>query len=355
MGTPSFRFLCRIAARGKGLPSAAPSVGRVPPAPPACGPTPCPPCAAAVPPPAPSSPLRGLAGEMWRPRPRLRRVPGKLAAPVARGHPSAKQGQAPAGPLQAGLALLLPLAGCGVGAPARPGPHKVGAVGPSAPPARSAALRPASPARPRLRRRPCRSALPTHSPPGVAGARPSPLPAAKPGRALRPTALPLRGPAICTAARTGGASAASPRIRARRGAGERRLRAGMPAGSPAGKAKASPAQGGKPPTGGGLACRCPGQRGPTVAGVPPCAGLPPLLILVKRWCFLCLLLLVVCLALVVSGGWSAGLVVSLAGRCPGLPGLSGRPLWRRRLPVSGRRLLPPAPSGLLVHRSAVLQ
>ena len=65
------------------------------------------------------------------------------------------------------------------------------------------------------------------------------------------------------------------------GRGERRLRAGVPAVAPAGKAKASPAQGGKPPTGGGLACQCPGQRWANVAGVPPCAGLPPLLILVN--------------------------------------------------------------------------
>lgn len=35
----------------------------------------------------------------------------------------------------------------------------------------------------------------------------------------------------------------------------------------------------------GLACRYPGQRGPTVAGVPPCAGLPPLLILVNGGAF----------------------------------------------------------------------
>lgn len=132
------------------------------------------------------------------------------------------------------------------------------------------------------------------------------------------------------------------------GRGERRLRAGVPAVAPAGKAKASPAQGGKPPTSGGLACQCPGQRGPTVAGVPPCAGLPPLLILVKRWCFLCLLLLVVSLLLAGPGGWSAVLVVSLAGRCPGLPGRSGPLLWRRLLPVSWRRLQLPAPSGLLV-------
>ena len=51
---------------------------------------------------------------------------------VARGYPSAKQGQAPFGArLRRGLALLLPRAGRGVGAPARPGPHSVGAVGPS--------------------------------------------------------------------------------------------------------------------------------------------------------------------------------------------------------------------------------
>lgn len=52
---------------------------------------------------------------------------------------------------------------------------------------------------------------------------------------------------------------------------------------------------------------------------------------------LCLLLLVVSLLLAGSGGWSAVLVVSLAGRCPGLPGRSGPLLWRRLLPVSWRR------------------
>lgn len=181
-----------------------------------------------------------------------------------------------------GLAPLLPLAGCGVGAPGRPGPHDVGAVGPSAPPARSAALRPALPARPRLRRRPCRAALPAHSPPGVAGPRPSPLPAAKPGRALRPSALPLRGPAIYTAARTGGASAAFPALRARRGAGERRLRAGMPAVSPAGKPKASPAQGGRSrPQAGGLPAGAPASEGKTWRVSRPLAGSRPSLILVN--------------------------------------------------------------------------
>lgn len=49
--------------------------------------------------------------------------------------------------------------------------------------------------------------------------------------------------------------------------------------------------------------------------------------------FLCLLLPVVSLLLAGSGGWSVVLVVSLAGLLPGLPGLSGRPRWRRLLPV----------------------
>lgn len=74
MGTPSFRSLCRIAPRGRGLPSAPPSVGRGPPAPSACGPHPCPPCAAAVPPPA-----RPACGS-----------PGNVAAKAA---PAARPGQ----------------------------------------------------------------------------------------------------------------------------------------------------------------------------------------------------------------------------------------------------------------------
>ena len=62
-----------------------------------------------------------------------------------------------------------------------------------------------------------------------------------------------------------------------------------------------------------------------------------------------MLLLVVCLAPVVSGGLSAGLAVSLAGLPLGLPGLSGRLLWRLRLPVSWRRSLRPGLFGLLVR------
>lgn len=195
VGTPSFVLSGGIAARGKGLPSVSRlRAGRVPPAPAACGPltlpTLCGGGAAARP-----ACLRqsGKCGGQGR---ACRRVPVKLAASRSAGHPCPPQGQARKRAASRALPRAQPALGCGAGAPGRPGPHNVGAVGPSAPPARSAALRPALPARPRLRRRPCRAALPTHSPPGVAGPRPSPLPAAKPGRALRPTALPLRGPAI---------------------------------------------------------------------------------------------------------------------------------------------------------------
>ena len=70
---------------------------------------------------------------------------------------------------------------------------------------------------------------------------------------------------------------------------------------------------------------------------------------------MCLLSLVVSLLLAGSGGWSAVLVVPLAGCCPGLPGRSGPLLWRRLLPVSWRRLQLPAPSGLLVLLSVGLR
>lgn len=274
MGTPFFVLSGGLAAWGKGLPSASRlRAGHVPPAPPACGPTPCPPCAAAVPPPAPSSPLRGLAGEMWRPRPRLRRVLVKLAASRCAGAPLRK-----ARPRQAAFG-----GPCFAPPPRRlrrrcsgaARPPLVGALGPSAPPARSAALRPALPARPRLRRRPCRAALPTHSPPGVAGPRPSPLSAAKPGRALRPAALPLRGPAICTAARTGGASAASSRIRARRGAGNAACgRECRPLPRPA-RPRQAPRRAASRPQAGALPASAPASDGQTWRVSRPLAGLPP--------------------------------------------------------------------------------
>lgn len=121
-----------------GLPSA-PS-GRVPPAP--CGlraATPAHPGRLGRRPPRPPA----AVGDMWRlvaafGGSGLRPCGACQPPAVARGYPSAKQGQAPSGArLRRGLALLLPRAGRGVGAPARPGPHSVGAVGPSAPPARA--------------------------------------------------------------------------------------------------------------------------------------------------------------------------------------------------------------------------
>ena len=170
MGTPSFVSLWRSAAWEKGLPSVARCAGPRPTRP--CG------LRAAHPahpvrrrcrrPPRPAP--AGLAGEMWR----LVAACGGSGQASRQPLRGATQSGRKAKPLRgrfAGLAPGQPRAGCGVGAPGRPGPHNVGAVGPSAPPARSAALRPALPARPRLRRRPCRAALPTHSPPGVAALR----------------------------------------------------------------------------------------------------------------------------------------------------------------------------------------
>ena len=137
--------------RGRGLPSA-PS-GRVPPAP--CGlraATPAHPGRLGRRPPRPPA----AVGVMWRlvaacGGSGLRPCGACQPPAVARGYPSAKQGQAPAGPPAAGLALLLPRAGRGVGAPARPGPHSVGAVGPSAPPARACLASASRPALARLR------------------------------------------------------------------------------------------------------------------------------------------------------------------------------------------------------------
>ena len=223
MGTPFFVLSGGLAAWGKGLPSASRlRAGHVPPAPPACGPTPCPPCAAAVPPPAPSSPLRGLAGEMWRPRPRLRRVLVKLAASRCAGAPLRNARPSPCGAGQRpGLALLLPRAGCGAGAPGRPGPHSWGPGRPSGPVGGAPASL-ASPATPTAQAVPLGSAYALaarRSGPGPLAGGAAPQPSRGPGCGLLLQPLPLRGAAIKTAARTGGASAAFPALRARRGAG----------------------------------------------------------------------------------------------------------------------------------------
>ena len=178
-----------------GLPSA-PS-GRVPPAPSGLrAATPAHPGRLGRRPPRPPA----AVGDMWRlvaacGGSGLRPCGACQPPAVARGHPSAKQGQAPFGArLRRGLALLLPRAGRGVGAPARPGPHSVGAVGPSAPPARSG-LAPASrPALARLRLCPrwCGSAF--ARPARRSGPAPLRRPAAEPRGGVRALwARPVRG------------------------------------------------------------------------------------------------------------------------------------------------------------------
>ena len=291
--------------------------------------------------------LPAAVREMWRPRPRLRRVLVKLAASRCAGAPlrKARPRQAACG----GPCFAPPPRRSRRRCSGAARPPQVGALGPSAPPARSAALRPALPARPRLRRRPCRAALPTHSPPGVAGPRPSPLSAAKPGRALRPAALPLRGARNLYRRAHWRRKRRLPR--ASRAAGRRRT---PPAGGSAGRCPGRQGQG-KPRAGRQAAHK----RGPCLpvprpamgkrGGCPALCGPPAPSHSGKTVVLLCRMLsLVVSLLLAGSGGWSAVLVVSLAGLFPGLPGLSGRPRWRRLLPVSWRRLLLPAPSGLLV-------
>ena len=159
-------------------------------------------------------------------------------------------------------------------------PPRVGAVGPSAPPARSAALRPALPARPRLRRRPCRSALPTHSPPGVAARGPS-LGVPPPSRAGAPAAGCCCSPCPC-----GGPQFTrrplGPRKRGlcplcgRLGRGETPPAGGSAARIPGRQGQGKPRAGRQePPTGGGLACQRAGQQGQTWRVSRPLAGLPP--------------------------------------------------------------------------------
>lgn len=202
---------------------------------------PCPPWAAWAPPAPPAcggrgnvrpkaAPLRGASRSSW-------------AAAVARGYPPAPQGQAPCGGRFAGLAPLLPLAGRGVGAPARPGPHSVGAVGPSAPPARAGQAPASRPALARLRLclRWCGSA--SAWPARRSGPAPLRRPAAEPRGGVRapagrvPCAAAIKTPRVraLPALRV----AALVRVSRGWGAGLRRLLAGEPHRSTSGKAKAS--------------------------------------------------------------------------------------------------------------------
>ena len=243
-------FCCPLRVRERGLPSAS-----------ACGRN------ASHPPPRPAglTPARPV-------RRRCRRPPGLpaavremwrlVAACGGSGQASrqplrgATQSGRKAKPLRgrfAGLAPGQPRAGCGVGAPGRPGPHNVGAVGPSAPPARSAALRPALPARPRLRRRPCRAALPTHSPPGVAALPGSRWATSGPRQAARQALAPLRAAGSLPACAGRSARAAAAGRNLYRRAHWRRKRRLPRASRAAGRRGTPPA--------GGSAGRFPGRQG----------------------------------------------------------------------------------------------
>lgn len=168
MGTPSFVLSGgqRPGKRGSRPWPGAP--GRVPPAPAACGPltlpTLCGGGAAARP-----ACLRqsGKCGG-WSPPAAAQAKP---AASRCAGPPSPAARPSPCGAASRALPPASPAPVAALVLRGGPAPTMWGAVGPSAPPARAAALRPALPARPRLRRRPCRAALPTHSPPGVAALR----------------------------------------------------------------------------------------------------------------------------------------------------------------------------------------
>lgn len=127
VGTPSFVLSGGIAAWGKGLPSVSRlRAGRVPPAPAACGPL----------------TLPTLCGGGAAARPACLRQSGKCGGwspPVGGSGQASRQplrGATQSGrkakPLRgrfAGLAPGQPRAGCGVGAPGRPGPHDVGGCG----------------------------------------------------------------------------------------------------------------------------------------------------------------------------------------------------------------------------------
>ena len=311
----------------------------------ACGPLSLPTLGGGVAPPAPPA---DAVGVMWRPRPRLRRVPAKLAASRCAGAPLRKarpRQAACGGPCFAPPPRRLRRRCSGA---ARP--PQVGAVGPSAPPARSAALRPP----PRLRHA-CGAGsalggLPAHSPPGVAARRPSLPTAAKPGRRLRPAALPLRGAAISTP--RAGAAQVRP-FRALRAAGAR--------GTPAAAGTATPlhAHQGQAPVGCGCAAALTGDQRRGKERTRRRAALwrlPAHFSLLRG--FLCSLLRSASRPALCRSGWLRPLVrlsFLLCSRCPVPGAASGRlrqqrqrqpvPLWLRLLCLPGGSPLSAAGSG----------
>lgn len=225
MGTPSFRSLWRSSGLGKGAPVRVPPAGGPRPTRPSglradTLPTLCGGCAAAR----PVQPLQVWPGKCGGQGRACGASWSSWPPAVARGHPSAMQGQAPAGRAKG------PALHCSSPAPVaaqvlRGGPAPTsggcGAVRPSGPVGGAPASL-ASPATPTAQAVPLGSAYALaarRSGPGPLAGGAAPQPSRGPGCGLLLQPLPLRGAAIKTAARTGGASAAFPRIRARRGAG----------------------------------------------------------------------------------------------------------------------------------------
>ena len=294
-------FSLAVSGLGKGAPVRGPvrRAASHPPLRPA-GRSPCPPCAAAVPPPA--RPACGSPGNVAAGR-RLRRLRPSQPPAVARGHPVRPQGQAPAGPLRGPCPRPAPrrLRRWCSGAARPPQCGGCGAVRPSGPGGGA----PASLASPAT---PAAQAVPRGSAYALAARRSGPSGLALRGsahsRLAAPQALaPLRaaGSLPACAGRSARAAAAGRNLdrrahwrRKRRlpahsraaGRGERRLRAGLPPGSPAGKAKTSAVQAGK--SAGhvsGLACRCP-CGGRNYGGCPGlCRYSRPILTPSVRWCF----------------------------------------------------------------------
>lgn len=157
---------------------------------------PCPPWAAWAPPAPPACGGRGhvAAGRRLR---RLRSAPlrGLPAASRCAGVPLRKARPSPCGArLRRGLALLLPRAGCGVGAPGRPAPTRGGFWGGAALRPGRAWLRPAAPRWPACGSARAGAALPALGPPGVAAPPRSRRPAAEPRGGVRALwARPVRG------------------------------------------------------------------------------------------------------------------------------------------------------------------
>lgn len=266
MGTPSFVLSGgqRPGKRGSRPWPGAP--GRVPPAPAACGPL----------------TLPTLCGGGAAARPACLRQSGKCGGQgracgaswsswppaVARGHLSAMQGQAPAGRAKG------PALHCSSPAPVaaqvlRGGPAPTsggfGAVRPSGPVggAPASLASPATPAAQAVPRGSAYALAARRSGPGPLAGGAAPQPSRGPGCGLLLQPLPLRGAAIKTAARTGGASAAFPALRARRGAGNAACgRECRPLPRPA-RPRQAPRRAASRPQAGALPASAPASDGPT--------------------------------------------------------------------------------------------